>query len=90
MVGIERRLKLFCDNKSAVMYFNNNRSNTTSKHADIKFLVVKERVQNGQISIEQIGTNSMVADSLTKDLSPKVFHEHIAHMGVRHFSNPMV
>ena len=80
--GIERPLKLFCDNKSAVLYSNNNRSSTKSKHIDIKFLVVKERVQSGQLSIEHIGTNSMVADPLTKGLPPKLFHEHIANMGV--------
>ena len=42
--GIQRPLKLYCDNKSAVMYSNNNRSLTKSKHIDIKFLVMKERV----------------------------------------------
>ena len=44
MDDIERPLKLFCDNKSAVLYSNNNRSSTKSKFIDIKFLVVKERV----------------------------------------------
>ena len=46
MDGIERPLKLFCDNKSAVLYSNNNRSSTKSKFIDINFLVVKERVQS--------------------------------------------
>ena len=81
MDGIERPLKLFCDNKSAVLYSNNNRSSTEYKFIDIK-LIVKERVQSGLISIEHIGTNSMIADPLTKGLPPKVFHEHTAHMGV--------
>ncbi|XP_071924906.1 secreted RxLR effector protein 161-like [Coffea arabica] len=80
--NIERPLKLFCDNKSTVLYSNNNRSSTKSKHIDIKFLVVKERVQSGQLSIEHIETNSMVADLLTKGLLSKMFHEHTAHMGV--------
>ncbi|KAL5736760.1 hypothetical protein ACOSP7_031245 [Xanthoceras sorbifolium] len=80
--GIERPLKLFCDNKSAVLYSNNNRSSSKSKHIDIKFLVVNERVQSGQISIEHISTNFMIADTLTKGLPPKVFHEHTAYMGV--------
>ncbi|RVX05968.1 Retrovirus-related Pol polyprotein from transposon TNT 1-94 [Vitis vinifera] len=44
--GIERPLKIFCDNKSAVLYSNNNRSSTKSKYIDIKFLVVKEKVQS--------------------------------------------
>ena len=65
MDGIERPLKLFCDNKSGVLYSNNNRSSTKSKFIDIKFLIVKERVHSGLISIEHIGTNSMIADPLT-------------------------
>ncbi|RDX83544.1 hypothetical protein CR513_35523, partial [Mucuna pruriens] len=69
--GIERPLKLYCDNNSAVLYSNNNRSTTKSKFIDIKFLVVKERVQNKQISIEHIGTSFMLADPLTKALIPK-------------------
>ena len=87
---IERPLKLYCDNESAVLYSNNNRSSTKSKHIDIKFLVVKERVQSGQISIEHLGTNSMIADPLTKGLPPKVFHEHVAHMGVLQFEESLV
>ncbi|RDY13427.1 hypothetical protein CR513_01657, partial [Mucuna pruriens] len=59
------------------------RSSTKSKFIDIKFLVVKERVHNKQISIEHIGTSFMLGDSLTKGLIPKVFHEHTAHMGKR-------
>jgi hypothetical protein len=43
---------------------------------------VKERVQNGLISIEHIGTASMLAYSLIKGLIPKQFHEHVAHMDI--------
>ena len=87
---IERPLKIYCDNKSVVLYSNNNRSSVKSKHIDIKFLVVKERVQSEQIFIEHIGTNFMIADPLTKGLAPKVFHEHIATMGVISYDDMMV
>ena len=72
------------------MYSNNNRSSTKSKHIDIKFLVVKEIVQSGKISIEHLGTNSMIANPLTKGLPPKVFHEHVAHIGVLQFEESEV
>jgi len=88
--GIGRPLKLYCDNKSAILYSNNDRSSTKSKHIDIKFLVIKERVQSGQISIKHLGTNSMITDPLTKGLPPKVFHEHVAHMGVLQFEESEV
>ena len=79
---IERPLKIYCDNNFAVLYSNNNRSTTKLKLINIKFLVVKERVQNRHISIEHIGIDSMLADPLTKGLVPRVFHEHTAHMSV--------
>jgi len=88
--GTERPLKLYCDNKSAVLYSNNDRSSTKLMNIDIKFLVVKERVQSGQISIEHLGTNSMIVDPLTKGLPPKVFHEHVPHMGVLQFEESKV
>ena len=87
MEGVERPLNLFCGNKSVVMYSNNNRSSSKSKFIDIKFFLVKERVQNGQINIEHLGTNSIIAYPLTKGLSPKVFHERTAHMGVLELKN---
>ncbi|KAL1351196.1 hypothetical protein AAHE18_06G079400 [Arachis hypogaea] len=79
---IEKPLKIFCDNKSAVLYSNNNKSFAKSKHIDIKFLVVKEKIQEKHISIEHIRTEYMLADPLTNGLIPKVFHEHTAQMGV--------
>nr|CAN83069.1 hypothetical protein VITISV_008960 [Vitis vinifera] len=42
--GIEKPLRINCDNKAAELYSKNNRSSSKSKHIDIKFLVVKERV----------------------------------------------
>ena len=49
-----------------------------SKHIDIKFLVIKEKVQNRLMSIEYISTELVIADPLTKGLPPKVFKEHVA------------
>jgi hypothetical protein len=80
--NIKLPLKLYCDNSSVVLYSNNNRSSLKSKHIDIKFLAVKEIVQSGLISIEHIGTASMLADPLTKGLIPKQFHDHVAHMDI--------
>ena len=71
VVGIDRPILIYCDNKAAELYSKNNRSSSKSKHIDIKFLVVKERVQNSQVSIEYISTDLIVADPLTKGLPHK-------------------
>ncbi|RVW14112.1 hypothetical protein CK203_099174 [Vitis vinifera] len=56
--GIEKPLRINYDNKAAELYSKNNRSSSKSKHIDFKFLVVKEKVQSLQVSIEHISTNS--------------------------------
>lgn len=85
--SIDWPLKLFCDNKLAVLYFNNNKSSTKSKYVDIKFLVVKKIVQNRQLSMEHVGTNCMIVDLLSKGLPSKIFHKHVARMGVMSLKN---
>ena len=80
--GIDRSLKLSCGNKSIMPYSNNNRSSTKSKYIDIKFLVVKERILNGQFYIEHVSTNSMIVDPLTNVLPPKMLYEHTTRIGV--------
>lgn len=86
MDTIKKPLKLFYDNNFTIVY-SNNRSSTKSKHIDIKFLIVKEIVQNGQLSIKHVGTNSMVVDSLIKELPSKQFHKHTARMSVVSIKN---
>ncbi|RVW45632.1 Retrovirus-related Pol polyprotein from transposon TNT 1-94 [Vitis vinifera] len=88
--GIEKPMRINCDNKAAQLYSKNNQSSSKSKHIDIKFLVVKQRVQSLQVSIEHINTNSMIADPLTKGLPPKVYYEHVTHMGVVHINDVLV
>jgi hypothetical protein len=80
--GIEKPLKLFYINKVVVYYSNNNRSLTKSKSIDLKFLVMKERVHNGIVSIKLIGTGSILPDLLTKVPMPKAFIEHITSMDI--------
>ena len=41
--GIEKSLKLFCNNKSAAQNSNNIRRSTKSKYINIKFLTLKEK-----------------------------------------------
>ena len=53
-----------------------------AKHIDIKYHVVKERIQDQTISINYINTKYMLADPLTKGLPPSVFKDHVTGMGL--------
>ena len=60
--SISRQLKLFCDNFVAVSFSRNTRSTSRSKHIDMEFFFVKEKVEESLISIEHTPTASMLAD----------------------------
>ena len=66
--NISSPLTLYCDNEPAVFYASNNKSSGAVKHIDIKYHVVKDRVQDQTIKIEHISTDLMLADLLTKGL----------------------
>ena len=80
---IHRPLKLYCDNEPAVCYAHNNKSSGAAKYIDIKFYVVKDKVQDYSISLEHISTKKMLVDPLSKDLPSNMFREHLASMGLR-------
>lgn len=47
---------------------------------------MKDDVQKQRVSIINVGTKLMIADSLTKGLGPKAFTEHAERMGL--INNP--
>ena len=65
---ISRLLKLFCDNSVAVSFSRNTRSTSRSKHIDVKFYIVKEKVAESLISVEHTPMTSMLVDPQTKGL----------------------
>ena len=80
--SIARPLKIYCDNTAAVFFSKNGKYSSGSKHMELKYLVVRERVQKQQVSIENLSTTLMIADPLTKGLPPKTYKEHVIRMGL--------
>ena len=80
--SISKPLKLFYDNSATVSFSRNTRSTSCSKHTNVKFFFVKEKVAESLISVEHPPTTSMLADLLTKSLIICVFQEHVTRMGL--------
>ena len=80
--SISRPLKLFCDNSIVVAFSKNTRSISHSKHIDVKFYFVNEKVEKSLIDIEHMSTKGMLANPLTKGLPIVVFHEHVFQIGL--------
>ncbi|KAL0399561.1 UNVERIFIED_CONTAM: Retrovirus-related Pol polyprotein from transposon TNT 1-94 [Sesamum radiatum] len=82
MDSISRPLRIFSNNSAAVFMAKNNKSGSRSKHIDIKYLAIRERVKEGKVVIEHISTELMLADPLTKGMPLKNFKDHVARMGI--------
>ena len=80
--SIQKSLRMYCNNEPAVFYAHNNKSSGAAKHIDIKFYVVKEKIQDHFITLEHISTKKILADPLTKGLPPSVFSKHVVGMGL--------
>jgi hypothetical protein len=79
---ISRPLRIYCDNSAAVFMAKNNKSGSRSKHIDIKYLAIRERVKEKKVVIEHVSTELMIADPLTKGMPPLKFKDHVANMGL--------
>ena len=80
--SISKPILLYCDNEPAVFYTSNNRSSDAARHIDIKYRVVKDRIQDQTVDVKHIRMKHMLADPLTKGLRPSIFREHVAGMGL--------
>ncbi|RVX10561.1 Retrovirus-related Pol polyprotein from transposon TNT 1-94 [Vitis vinifera] len=82
MDSISRPLSIYCDNSAAVFMAKNNKSGSRSKHIDIKYLAIRERVKEKKVVIEHISTELMIVDPLTKGMPPLKFKDHVVNMGL--------
>ncbi|KAK8574645.1 hypothetical protein V6N12_062335 [Hibiscus sabdariffa] len=80
--SIARPLMIYCDNLAVVVMAKNNKSGSRSKHIDIKYLAIRERVKEKKVVIELISTEQMLADPLTKGMPPHKFKDHVVTMGL--------
>jgi len=65
-------IKIHADNKSAIALGKNPEFHKRSKHIDVQYHYVREQVQSGRVTTPYIPTAQMIADGLTKALSPEL------------------
>ena len=79
---IVKPLKMYCDNSTIMFFSKNDKYSKGVKHMELKYFVMKKKVQKQIVSIENISTNPMIADPLTKGLLSKSFIEPIENMNI--------
>jgi hypothetical protein len=65
---------IYQDNQSTMALVKNGRSNAKrTRHINIRFFFIKDRVDSGEISIRYMPTGDMIADVLMKPLQGELF-----------------
>ena len=65
---------VFQDNMSTIAMVKNGRSNSSrTRHVNIRFFFIHDRMESGEIDIEYKPTKQMIADILTKPLQGELF-----------------
>ncbi len=67
---------LYQDNKSAILLEKNGRASSSkrTKHIEIRYYYVADRIAKGDLSVVWCPTDKMIADYLTKPLQGKMFN----------------
>jgi hypothetical protein len=58
----DKTLKMYYDNQPTVFYAHNNKSSKATRPIEVKYYVVKDKIQDHTISLEHIRTKDMLAD----------------------------
>ena len=66
---------LYQDNQSAMLLEQNGRLSSTkrTKHMNIRYFHIKDRIQNGELRVEYCPTGDMVADYFSKPVQGSLF-----------------
>jgi hypothetical protein len=73
---------IYEDNQGAIELTKNSKNHSRTKHIDIRYHFVKERVQLNEIKIEYCHTSQMIADLFTKALPSAQFKNLVSKLGM--------
>jgi hypothetical protein len=81
--GNIKPVKLYVDNQGALKLIHHPHSHQRTKHIDIAYRFIQDRVERGEIFCEYIQTAKMVADCMTKAVPLAKLTENIRDMGLK-------
>lgn len=73
---------LLCDNQSAITLTNSDTNSPQSKHIDVRYHFIHEKIEDGTFETSWILTADMTADIFTKPLPFPAFSKHCLALGV--------
>ena len=74
--------EIYEDNQGAISMAKNPKGHARTKHIDIRYYFVRDRVQDGAIALKYIGTDEIIADIPTKPLPKHRFEKLVIKLGM--------
>ena len=78
----EEPTTIFEDNQGTIAFASNQKSLHHMKHIKVKYYFIKKLIEDSTICLQYRPTSQMVADVLTKPLSPTAHAYHASRLGV--------
>lgn len=79
---VDYSVPLFCDNLSSIQLAENPTFHARTKHIEVYYHFIREKVLKGEIDLRYINTTDQVAYSLTKSLASRKLFEFCEVMGM--------
>nr|GEV50840.1 retrotransposon protein, putative, unclassified [Tanacetum cinerariifolium] len=80
------KIPMYCDNKSVIALCCNNVQQSRSKHLDIRFHFIKEKVEKGVVELYFVNTECQLANIFTKALGRERIEFLINKQGMQSFT----
>ena len=68
---------VYIDNKSAISLANNPVHHQRSKHIDVKYHWIRDKILDKTVYLQYVATSDQRADVLTKVVDGVLFHKHL-------------
>lgn len=80
------RIVLYEDNQACISIIKNPDNIRRTKHIDIKYRFVCDKVKSGKIEVKYIDSKRQLADIFTKGLPRIMFRNFVTDLSLEHFS----
>ncbi|MCO5587017.1 hypothetical protein L7F22_040962 [Adiantum nelumboides] len=82
-IQVQRPVVIHCDNLSSIQLAQNPVFHARTKHIEVHYHFIRERVLNGSIHLTFVRTDEQVVDVFTKALGAEKLRQFRAMLGVR-------
>ena len=75
-------MTIYCDNTVAIVVAKDLKYHEKTKHIKMRYHYIKEVINDHDVILKHIYTNSMVADPLTKPIARDAFIRYVRSLGL--------